>query len=165
MTAAKRAPADGYTLVQVDYGIMSLLPHLFQKTIPFDPIKDFDPVGPMYWAHWFVVVPADTKFTAVPDLVAESNARQGAFTFGSSGVGSPMHLQAAMFADATNTRMTHIPYNETPQDIVDISRNELGWAFSTGATAGPLYRTKRVKFLAIATQHRHQALPEVPTIE
>ena len=164
MAAAKRAPADGYTLVMVDYGIVSVLPHLFPKTIPFDPIKDFEAVAPMYWAYWFLAVPGDSKFKDVPDLLAEAKAKQGAFTYGSSGVGSPMHLQAAMFENITGARMNHIPYKETPQIIVDISRNEIGWAFTTGATAGSLLKAGKVKFLAVGSPERHPAFPDVPTL-
>ena len=164
MAAAKRAPADGYTLVMVDYGIVSVLPHLFPKTIPFDPQKDFDAVAPMYTAHWFIAVPGDSKFRNVADLLAEAKARQGAYTYGSSGVGSPMHLQAAMFENVTGARMNHIPYKETPQIIVDISRGEVGWAFTTGATAGALLKAKKVKFLAVGSPQRHPAFPDVPTI-
>ena len=164
MSAAKKAPADGYTLVQVDYGVVSVLPHLFAKTIPFDPQKDFEPVAPMFWFYYFMAVPADTKFKNVPDLVAEAKARQGTFTYGSSGVGSPMHIQAAMFENVVGVHMTHIPYKETPQIIVDISRNELGWAFTTGSTGGPLYKAGKVKFLAVASPQRHPAYAEVPTL-
>jgi len=164
MTAAKRAPADGYSLVMVDYGIVSVLPHLFPKTIPFDSQKDFDAVAPMYTAHWFIAVPGDSKLRNVPDLLAEAKARPGAYTYGSSGVGSPMHLQAAMLENATGARMNHVPYKETPQVIVDISRGEIGWAFTTGATAASLLKAKKVKFLAVGSPERHPAYPDVPTI-
>ena len=164
MTAAKKAPADGYTLVMVDNAIPSLLPHVFPKTLPFDPQKDFEPVAPMFRGYMFMAVPADTKFKNVADLVAEAKARQGNFTYGSSGVGSPMHVVAALFERASGARMTHVPYKETPQIIVDINRNELGFAFTSGATGGPLYRDKKIKFLAVAAAKRHPAFPEVPTI-
>jgi tripartite-type tricarboxylate transporter receptor subunit TctC len=164
MTAAKRAPADGYNLVMVDYAIVSVLPHLFPKTIPFDSQKDFDAVAPMYTAYWFIAVPGDSKFRNVADLLAEAKAKQGAYTYGSSGVGSPMHLQAAMFENVTGTHMNHIPYKETPQIIVDVSRGEVGWAFTTGATAGALLKAKKVKFLAVGAPARHPAFPDVPTI-
>jgi tripartite-type tricarboxylate transporter receptor subunit TctC len=164
MTAAKRAPADGYTLVQTDYGLVTVTPNLFAKTVPYDPQKDFEVASPMFWAYWFICVPADTKFKNIPDMLAQAKALQGKYTYGSSGVGSPMHLQAAMFENTTGVPMTHIPYKETGQIIIDISRNEIGWAVATGGTAGPLYRAKRVKFLAVASPQRHPAFQEVPTL-
>lgn len=164
MTAAKRSPADGYNLVLVDYGNITVLPHLFSKTIPYDPKVDFEAVVPMYWANWFVAVPGDTKFKSVTDLVAEAKSKNGNYTYGSSGIGSPMHLQAAMFESATGSHMTHIPYKETPQIITDIARNEIGWAFTTGATAGAMVKAGKVKFLAVASTKRHPAFPDVPTL-
>lgn len=126
--------------------------------------KDFDAVAPIYRAYWFIAVPGDAKFKDVPDMLAEATARGGAYTYGSSGVGSPMHLQAAMFENITGAHMNHIPYKETPQIIVDIGRNEIGWAFTTGATAGALVSAKKVKFLAVAAPERHPAYPDVPTL-
>lgn len=164
MTAVKKAPADGYTLVQVDNAVLTLLPHLFPKTLPFDPTKDFEPVAPMFRGYMFMAVPADTKFKNVADLVADAKARKGDFTYGSSGVGSPMHVVAAQFEQATGAKMTHVPYKETPQVIADISRQDLGMAFTSGATGGPMYRDKKIKFLAVAASKRHPAFPEVPTI-
>jgi len=164
MSAAKRAPADGYTLVMVDYGIMTVLPYLFPKTIPYDPVKDFDAVAPMYWAYWFVAVAGDSRFTKIPDLVAEANAKNGTMTYGSSGVGSPMHLQAAMLENATGTHMSHIPYKETPQVLIDISRHDIGWAFTTGATGGGMAKGGKIKFLAVASPKRHPGFPDVPTM-
>lgn len=164
MTAAKRAPADGYTFVQIDYGLVTVTPNLFAKTVPYDPLKDFDAAAPMLWAYWFVCVPADTKFKTIPDMLAEAKKQQGKFTYGSSGVGSPMHLQAAMFENATGVPMTHIPYKDTQQIIVDIGSNRLEWAVASGGTAGPLYRAKKVKFLAVASPQRHPAYPDVPTM-
>lgn len=164
MTAAKRASPDGYTLVLVDYSNVSVLPHLFPKTIPFDPQKDFDAVSPMYWAYWFLAVAGDSKPNSVVDFVADVKARGSAYNFGSSGVGSPMHLQAAMFANTVDLNTTHIPYKETPQILVDISRHEIGWAFTTGATGGPLFKSGKIRFLAVASPQRHPAFPDVPTM-
>lgn len=164
MGAAKRAPADGYTLVMVDYGIASVLPHLFPKTIPYDTQKDFDVVAPMYWAYWFITVPGDSKYRDVKDLLAEAKAKDGAFTYGSSGIGTPMHLQAAMFESMTGTRMGHVPYKDVTQAVIDVGRGEIGWAFSTGATASSLLKAKKVRFLAVASPERHPAFADVPTI-
>jgi tripartite-type tricarboxylate transporter receptor subunit TctC len=164
MAAAKRAPADGYTLVVTDYGLMTVTPHLFAKSVPYEAQKDFEPAAPIFWAYWFICVPGDSKLKNIPDMVEEAKARQGSYTYGSSGVGSPMHLQAAMFESAIGARMTHIPYKDTMQAIVDISRNELGWAVASGGTAGPLYRAKKVKFLAVASPQRHPSFPDVPTM-
>ena len=162
MEAVKRSPPDGYTLLQVDSAVV-LQPHLYKK-LPYDPFKDYDPVGPMYTTNYFVVVAADSPWNSVSDLIAAAKAKEGKLTYGSSGVGSTLHLGGAMMEGATNTTMTHIPYKETAQIYTSIASHDIDWAFGTGSTVGPLERAKKVKFIAIAAPQRNPAYPNVPTI-
>ena len=85
--AAKKSQPDGYTLLQVDNTHMALQPHLY-KQLPFDPVKDFDPVAPLYWTHFFIVVPANSDWKSVADLVAAAKAKPGQLTYGTWGIGS-----------------------------------------------------------------------------
>lgn len=163
LEAAKRSPADGYTLLQVDAATVVLQPHLYKK-LPFDPFKDFEPVAPLYTTNYFVVVGADSPWHNVTDLVTAAKAKKGELTYGSSGIGSQLHMGGAMMETATQTPMTHIPYKETTQIYTSISSGDIAWAFGTGSTVGPLYRAKKVKFLAIAAPQRNPAFPEVPTL-
>jgi tripartite-type tricarboxylate transporter receptor subunit TctC len=163
LEAAKRSPADGYTLLQVDAATVVLQPHLYKK-LPFDPFKDFEPVAPLYTTNYFVVVGADSPWQSIPDLVAAAKAKKGDLTYGSSGIGSQLHMGGAMMETAIQTPMTHIPYKETTQIYTSISSGDITWAFGTGSTVGPLYRAKKVKFLAIAAPQRNSAFPEVPTL-
>lgn len=163
MDAAKRSAADGYSLLLADAQIMTLVPHLFKK-VPYDPFNDFDPVAPMWSVHFFLTVPVDSPWKNVADLIAAAKAKNGALTYGSSGVGSAMHLGGAMLEGATGAPMTHVPYKDTQQVFVDISRGEVGWAFGTASTTSPMYQAKKVKYLAIAAPQRHPAFRDVPTI-
>ena len=92
--AAKKAPADGYTLVQMDDAHQSLQPHLYKK-IPYDTVKDFDPVATLYRTYFFVVVPATSPWKNMPDLIDAAKQKPGQLTYGSWFVGSPGHLGAA----------------------------------------------------------------------
>ena len=163
LEAAKRSPADGYTLLQVDAAAVALQPHLYKK-LPFDPFKDFEPVAPLYTTNYFVVVGADSPWQNIPDFVAAAKAKKGDLAYGSSGVGGQLHMGGAMMETAINAPMTHIPYKETTQIYTSISSGDIAWAFGTGSTVGPLYRAKKVKFLAIAAPQRNPAFPEVPTL-
>lgn len=163
LEAAKRSRPDGYTLLMVDAAQMSLQPHLY-KQLPYDPFKDFEPVSPMFSTNYFIVVKADSKWSSVKDLVAAAKAKEGQVTYGSSGMGSPYHLGAAMLEHGSGTRMTHVPYKETPQIFVSVANGDIDWAFATASTAGPLYQAKKVKYLAIAAPSRHSAYSSVPTI-
>ena len=71
---------------------------------------------------------------------------------------------AAKLETEIGARMTHVPYKETPQVLVDISQHTLEWAFTSGSTGGPLLRAKKIKFLAVSSLKRHPAFPDVPTV-
>ena len=82
--AFKKAAPDGYTLFQTENWMLALQPHIFKK-LPYDPAKDLVPVAPMYQANFFLVVPADSPWKTVADLVAAAKAKEGALSYGSSG--------------------------------------------------------------------------------
>ena len=76
---AKRATPDGYTLLQVDNTHMALQPHVF-KQLPYDPVKDFEPVAPVYFSNFFVVVAANSPWKDVGDLIKAAKAAPGDIT-------------------------------------------------------------------------------------
>lgn len=158
---AKKAAPDGYTLFQTENFMMGLQPHVFKK-LPFDPIKDFTPVAPLYQTYFFLTAPVDSPWKNVPDLFAAAKA--GNLTYGSSGVASHMHIGGAMLEKASGARMTHVPVKETPQVFTSVANNEISFAFGTAGTTGPMLRANKVKYLAIAAPSRNPNFPDVPTI-
>jgi tripartite-type tricarboxylate transporter receptor subunit TctC len=163
LEAAKRSAPDGYTLVQMDDAHMALLPHLYKK-IPYDITRDFDPVGTLYRTYFFVVVPANSSWKNVADLVAAAKAKPGQLTYGSWFIGSPGHVGAVLLESATGAQMTHVPFKETPQVYQSVASGDVGWAFGTAGSAGPLYRAGKVKFLAVAAPQRIAGYTDVPTV-
>jgi len=161
--AVKKSSADGYTFLQVDNTHVSLQQHLFKK-MPFDFNKDFEPAAPLYWTNFFIVVPANSKWNTVGDLVAAAKEKSGALTFASWGVGSAGHVGAAMFEAETGTQMNHIPYKDLPSVYNAVANGEVDWAFGTAASAGPLFRAKKVKFLGIAAPKRLTGYLDIPTV-
>ena len=161
--SVKRAAADGYTLLEVDNTHMALQPHLY-KQLPFDPAKDFEPVAPLYWPHSFIVVPANSGWNRVADLGAAAKASPGKMTYGTWGIGSVAHVGSAMLETATGARMTHVPFKELPQLYTAVANGEVGWAFGSAATAGPLYKAKKVKLLALAAPKRLAEYGDIPTV-
>jgi tripartite-type tricarboxylate transporter receptor subunit TctC len=121
-------------------------------------------VAPLYNTNYFVVVAANSPWRNVPDLVAAAKAKKGELTYGSSGIGSQLHMGASMMETAIGAPMSHIPYKDTMQIYTSISTGDIAWAFGTGSTVGPLYKGGKVKFLAIAAPQRSPAFPEVPTL-
>jgi tripartite-type tricarboxylate transporter receptor subunit TctC len=161
--AVKKSPPDGYTLLQLDDTHMALQPHIY-KQLPHDLVRDFDPVAPLYRTYFFVVVPANSEWKSVGDLVAAAKAKPGALTYGTWGIGSVGHVGTSMLEAATGTQMTHVPFKELPQLYGAVANGEVAWAYGTAATAGPLYRAKKVKFLALAAPKRLAGYPDIPTV-
>ena len=159
----KRAAPDGYTLMTVDATHMSLQPHLY-KQLPFDPVKDFEPVAGLYTTGFFIVVGADSPYKSVTELLAAARTKPGGLTYGSWGIGSVAHVGTAMFESATKVEMRHIPFKELPQIYAAVATGEVDWAFGTAATAGPLYKAKKVRFLAYGGQKRLNGYLDVPTV-
>ena len=160
---AKRAAADGYTLLMVDNAYISLQPLLYKK-LPFDPVKDLEPVAPLYTTNFFIVVSANSPYKTVGDLIAAAKVKNGQMTYGTWGMGSVAHLGTSMLESATGTTMTHVPYKELPQLYTDVATGMVDWAFGSAATAGPLYRSKKVRFIALAAPKRLAEYSDVPTV-
>jgi tripartite-type tricarboxylate transporter receptor subunit TctC len=163
LDAAKKAPADGYTLVQLTNEHASIQPHVY-KQLPFDLEKDFEAVAPLYTTHFFVVVAASSPWNSVGDLVAAAKAKPGQVTYGSWGIGSVGHVGGAMLEQTSGVQMTHVSFKELPQLYGSVANGEVAWAMGTAATTVPLYRARKVKYLAIAAPKRLAGFPQILTV-
>ena len=159
----KRAAPDGYTLLTVDATHMTLQPNLY-KQMPFDPVKDFEPVAALYSTNFFVVVGANSPWKNLSELLAAAKAKKGQLTYGTWGMGSVAHVGTAMLEGATGTQMMHVPFKELPQLYTAVATGEVDWAFGTAATVAPLYRAGKVKLLAYAGTKRMAGYGDVPTV-
>lgn len=161
--AAKNSPADGYTFLQADNLQLTALPHLMPK-LPYDVVKDFDPVAVQYRLFFFVAVPSTSKWNNMTDLIAAAKAKNGELTYGSWNVGSPAHLGAALLEGATGTQMRHIPFKETSQLYSAVANGEPDWAFGSAVSAGAMYKAGKLKFIAVAGPKRIPGYENIPTM-
>lgn len=161
--AVRRAAPDGLTLLQLDNAQMAAQPHLFRK-LPYDLKRDFEPVASLFQNAFFITVPMNSTIRSVGALVQEARARPGQLNYGSWFVGSPGHLGAAMLENATNISMEHVPYKEMSQLYSSVSHAEIDWAFGSAASASPLERAGKLRFIAVASTRRDAAYPDVPTV-
>ena len=161
--AFKRGAADGHDLIQLDNVHLSAYPSLFRK-LPYDAQKDFDTLLPLFKTYFFFTTAANSKYQNVADIVADAKANPGKLNYGSWSVGNPVHLGSALFDTVNATNMQHVIYKETTQLYTGVANGELSYALGTSATAGPLYRAGKLKFLAIAAPSRLPAFKDVPTV-
>ncbi|MES2910676.1 MAG: tripartite tricarboxylate transporter substrate binding protein [Pseudomonadota bacterium] len=161
--AVKAAAPTGYDLFLADIGHMTINPSLFKK-LPYDPKADFVPVSGVYRAQFFIAVGANSPIKNLKDLIAAA-AVPGRVSYGSNAIGSPLHLGAAQVEAVTNTKMLHVPFKEISQLYAAVSTGEVDWALGSIASAGPLLRAGKLRFIAIADTTRSAAMPDVPTFD
>jgi len=163
ISAFKRGATDGHDLIHLENVHLTAYPYLFKK-LPFDGNKDFELIAPLFKTYFFITVSAESKYRNLADLVADAKADPGKLSYGSWSVGNPAHLGSALFETMTGTQMQHVVYKETNQLYSGVANGELTFALGTSATAGPLYRGGKLKFLAIAAPRRLAAYKDVPTV-
>lgn len=161
--AFKRGATDGHDLIQLDNVHLTAYPHLFKK-LPYDPKGDFDPLLPLFKTYFFMTTSVNSKYKNVADLVADAKAHPGKLNYGSWSVGNPVHLGSALFETVIGTQMQHVIFKETTQLYTSVAQGDMDFAFGTSATAGPLYRSGKIKFLAVAAPRRIPAYKDVPTV-
>ena len=161
--AFKRGATDGYDLIQLDNVHLVAYPHLFKK-LPYDPVKDFEPVAPLFRTYFFVAVAANSPYKTVGDILADAKAHPGELNYGSWSVGNPVHLGSALLEAMSGTQMQHVVYKETSLLYTGVANGELRWSLGSLATAGPLYRSGKLRFIAVTAPQRHSAFPDLPTV-
>lgn len=159
---AKAAP-DGYTIGGFNDSIMTMLPNLNAK-MPWDILKDFEPVSLVATVEWGLVVASDAKERSAGDLLATAKAAPGKLNYGSGGNGSPQHIAMALFASLAGVQMTHVPYKGATQAAMGVAANEVQAAFQGIATVNALVRGGKLKLIGVTTPRRMPQFPEVPTV-
>ena len=161
--AFKRGATDGHDLIQLDNVHLVAYPHLFKK-LPYEPVKDFEQLAPLFRTYFFVGVPANSPYKTVGDIIADAKAHPGKLNYGSWSVGNPVHLGSALLESMTGTEMQHIIYKEVSMLYTGVATGELNWSLGSLASAGPMQRSGKIKFIGVTAPKRHAAFPDVPTV-
>jgi tripartite-type tricarboxylate transporter receptor subunit TctC len=162
--AVARAKPDGHTLLVTSLGPLVIAPHLLAK-VPYDALKDFDPLMVAVQAPNVLVVPANSPHKSLSDVIAFHKASPGRMTFGSSGNGSSDHLTAELFWLQTGTSGMHIPYKGGGPVMADLLGGQVDASFMNINTALPQIQAGKLKALAITSARRSALLPGVPSLE
>ncbi|TAG66442.1 MAG: tripartite tricarboxylate transporter substrate binding protein, partial [Burkholderiales bacterium] len=136
---------------------------LFKK-LPYDPVKDFEPIIPLFRNYFMVAVGKDSPYKTVRDIVVDAKAKDGKVTYGSWSIGNPVHIASEMIEAATGTKMTHVPYKETSQLYIGVANRELDWALGSVATSGSLERAGKIRYIAVTAPKRLPDYPNLPTV-
>jgi tripartite-type tricarboxylate transporter receptor subunit TctC len=156
-----KANPDGYTLVLVSLRF-SVNPSLLK--VPYDPVRDLDPVMMTAAVGNVLVVNAKTPVKSVKELIAVARQKPGELTFASSGLGGAPHLIGEFFALQTGVKLSHIAYKGGGPAIADLVGGNVFMSFASMTSALPFIKGGRLRPLAVSSKDRSSQLPEVPTM-
>lgn len=160
--AAAKAPADGYTLFVTASTTHSTNPSLFKK-LPYDPVKDFAPIGGLMQAYYTVTVNNDLPVRTLGELIAYLKANEGKTSFGWGATVS--QLSGVSFLKRIGAKATGVPYKSSPQAVVDLIGGQLTFMVQDITTALAHVKGNRFRALAVTSPQRIAEMPNVPTME
>ena len=152
---------DGYTVVLVSLRY-SVNPSLMK--LPYDPVKDFEPITMTAHVGNVLVVNAKSPVKSVKDLIAAAKQKPGELTFASSGVGGAPHLVGEFFALQTGVKLSHIAYKGGGPAITDLVGGNVSMAFASMTSSLQFIKAGRLRPLAVSSKGRSAQLPDVPTM-
>ncbi len=158
----KSAP-DGHTLLMGFHGLNAILPALGAK-MPFEPVKDLTPVILLMTVPNLLIVNPSVAANSVGELVALARKKPGSLTFASQGIGSSGHLSGELFRNAAAIDIVHIPYKGPAEATRDLISGEVSMMFDVVTLALPNIKAGKVRALAVATEERVSAMPDLPTM-
>ncbi|MET0544164.1 MAG: tripartite tricarboxylate transporter substrate binding protein [Variovorax sp.] len=158
-----RAAADGYTLMQGYVATHGTSPAT--RKVPYDPVKDFTPIGMIGGTPNVLVVNADVPAKDFKEFVAYAKANPGKLSYGSAGAGSLTHLTMELFKQQTALEMTHVPYRGIAPAFTDLIGAQTQAMFPGLAAAMQYVKSGRVRPLAVTGKTRHPQIKDVPTLD
>ncbi len=160
---AKAVP-DGYTLLQAGITTHGIGPSLYAN-LPYDPVKDFSPIILSATMPAFLLVNAQLPVKTVTELIAMAKTKPESVNFGSPGSGSGPHLVGELFKIVTGIPSQHIPYKGSAPGAADLAGGHVQFMFDAIAGHQPHIQSGRTRVLAVTSQERFVAYPEVPTMK
>jgi tripartite-type tricarboxylate transporter receptor subunit TctC len=160
--AAKAAP-DGYTLLMGSVSNIALNMGLY-KNLPYDSLRDFEPVGLAVSYSYTLVGRKDLPFNSLKDVVAYARANPDKLTYASGGNGSGQHVLAAVLWQVAGVKVVHVPYKGAQAAYQDLLGGRVDLFFDLSSTARPQVDAGTVKALAVSGAERNPMHPDVPTV-
>lgn len=159
---AARAPADGYTLIwanSIGFGVLSTT----TASLPYDPVRDFDPIAPVAWFQIALVCnPRTVPAQNLRELIAYLKARPGEVRISSAGVGSGNHFALELFNWKAGVETVHVPYRNPIQGIQDVVAGNVECTMDSQVV--PQVEAGQLRAYAVTGSERDARLPQVPTM-
>lgn len=161
--AVVRSTPDGYTLLLGTSGSNAVNPSLY-KTMPFDAWRDLVYAAPVASTANVLLVNAWSPHQMLKDLLDAARAQPGKITYGSSGIGSVLHLCGVLFAQKTGVNWVHVAYKGTGPSLTDLLGGQIVSVFANLPAVVPQIQSGKVRALAVTSAERDASVPNVPTM-
>jgi tripartite-type tricarboxylate transporter receptor subunit TctC len=160
-----KAPPDGYTLLMATVSTHAINPGLYRK-MPYDPVRDFAPVGQVGVTPIVLAVHPSVPASDVQSLVALLKANPRKYSYGSSGMGSILHLCGEAFkSSAGGLESVHVPYRGSAPMMGDLVGGQISWAFDALPTVLPQAQAGAIRVIGAGMATRARALPDLATLQ
>ena len=163
LSLGAKAPADGYTITFATSGGLVTNPALGVK-MPYDPVKDFAPIGLMVYIPYLLVVPNDLPVRNVKELIDLAKAQPGKLNFASPGFGTPNHLGIELLNTLAGVKFVHVPYKGGALAVLDLVANRVQVLFSGTPQVSAMIRAGRLRAIAVGTQKPTRVAPDLPPV-
>jgi tripartite-type tricarboxylate transporter receptor subunit TctC len=161
--AVAKATPDGYTILMGTSTPLAINATLY-KHLPYDPAKDFMPLALIATIPFVLVVTNDLPVHSVRELIAYAKAHPGELSYGSTGPGTPFHLNGELFSAMTGIQMVHVPYKAVVDAQVDLMGGRIQVMFTDFTSSVPLIKDGKMRALGVTTKARAAAMPELAPI-
>ena len=161
-TVAKSAP-DGHMLLLAPVTTLAIGPSVY-KSLPYDTVKDFAPVGLVGAAEFALVANPALGARTLPELVAVIKSRPGELSYGSSGPSTPHHLFMEMFLKMIGGKAQHVPYRGSVPALADVVSGQIQMMMVDLAAAIPMIDAGKVRVYGVTSPTRIKSMPDIPTI-
>jgi tripartite-type tricarboxylate transporter receptor subunit TctC len=161
-TAVAKSAPDGYTLMLTSNG--HTIASAINKSIQYDPVKDFAGVSRVAAVPLVAIVPPDFPGKTLKDFIAAANEKPGQLNFSSAGIASTSYLSAEILKQDAKINIQHVPYKGAPEATTAVIRNDVQMYMAPVPSTQELTATGKVKALAINSAKRVPQLPDVPTV-
>lgn len=161
--AAARATADGYTLLMTISSTQAINPSLYRQ-IPFDPIKDFEPIAPVATVPNVLVVNPAFPAKSMTELITMAKAKPDFYRYASAGNGTLNHLLGEMLNSMAGIKLEHVPYKGVAPALNDVLGNQVPMAFASLPSVLAHIKAGKVRALGVSSAKRSPFAPDIPAI-
>lgn len=164
VAALANAAADGYTIGMTTISTHGINPNLYKEKLPFKALEDFEFLSLASSQPNFLCVHPSLPAKTVPELIAYLKANPGKENYGSSGIGTSIHLSAELFMQLAGVKMQHVTYRSSAALVQDVVAGNVKLSFDNFTSPYPHYKAGALRGLAVTSLQRAKIAPEIPPL-